>query len=147
MSGLGIITQLYYSCTVSSEPIINSGHWFRARGAPEVEALLQQDADILHLVIHGWLWNDDPPVLLLHCCMRAWHEHWLFIQSKAGIAPEVKALLQQGADILRLLVHGWLWSDHPAVLLMHCRILNDLQHTASPAEPIPSTAHCHQGCA
>ena len=45
----------------------------------------------------------------------------------AGL-PEVQALLQQGADILRLLIHGWLRRNHAAVLLVHRSILNNL-HT------------------
>jgi hypothetical protein len=35
---------------------------------------------------------------------------------------EVQGLRQQGADVLRLLIHGRLGSDHQTILLMRCLI-------------------------
>jgi hypothetical protein len=70
-----------------------------------------------------------------------------------GPAPQVQALLQQRACVLRLLVHGRLGRDHAAVLLVHGRVLDDLRTStgAAAAESLikvlpKNSAYCSWQC-
>ena len=51
------------------------------------------------------------------------------IDTARSFIPEIVALLEQCAHILRLLIQRWLGRDHPRVLLMQRRILHHLRTT------------------